>query len=304
MDSLIESFSADLELRGMTAETRKTYCKILRQFSRYIEVQNKPILEIGKQDLKGWLHHLRLEKGLKTTSIKLDFTILSTFYDYLLDEELIQSNPVPAFRHRNLHSYKKAHEQGSRKLISVEEAARLARSIVDSRDRAIVVLLLKTGVRRHELADLDVSDVDLPGMALYLKPTPKRTNRTVFLDGEALDALEWWLQAREKMLCHEPALFVGTGGFRLKPDSINRIVGEHATRVGLHNPDSKRIEDRFTAHCCRHWFTTHLRRAGMPREFIQELRGDARREAIDIYDHIDKKELKESYLAHIPQLGL
>jgi len=47
-----------------------------------------------------------------------------------------------------------------------------------------------------------------------------------------------------------------------------------------------------------------LRRAGMPREFIQELRGDIRREAIDIYDHIDKKELKESYMAHIPQLGI
>jgi len=41
-----------------------------------------------------------------------------------------------------------------------------------------------------------------------------------------------------------------------------------------------------------------------PHEFIQELRGDVRREAIDIYDHIDKKALRESYLAHIPQLGI
>jgi integrase/recombinase XerD len=42
----------------------------------------------------------------------------------------------------------------------------------------------------------------------------------------------------------------------------------------------------------------------MPREFIQELRGDVRKETIDIYDHIDKEELRESYLAHIPQLGI
>jgi integrase/recombinase XerD len=42
----------------------------------------------------------------------------------------------------------------------------------------------------------------------------------------------------------------------------------------------------------------------MPREFIQELRGDVRKEAIDIYDHIDKKELRESYLANVPQLGI
>jgi len=38
----------------------------------------------------------------------------------------------------------------------------------------------------------------------------------------------------------------------------------------------------------------------MPREFIQELRGDVRREAIDIYDHIDKEELRKSYLAYLP----
>ena len=38
--------------------------------------------------------------------------------------------------------------------------------------------------------------------------------------------------------------------------------------------------------------------------FRKKLRGDVRHEAIDIYNHIDKKELKESYLAHIPQLGI
>jgi hypothetical protein len=41
----------------------------------------------------------------------------------------------------------------------------------------------------------------------------------------------------------------------------------------------------------------------MSKEFIQELGGDVRKEAIDIYDYIDKKELRESYLAKIPQLG-
>jgi integrase/recombinase XerD len=74
--------------------------------------------------------------------------------------------------------------------------------------------------------------------------------------------------------------------------------------AGLHDPAAVDMESHFSTHCTRHWFTTHLRRAGMPREFIQELRGDVRREAIDIYDHIYKEELRESYLAHIPQLGV
>ena len=83
-----------------------------------------------------------------------------------------------------------------------------------------------------------------------------------------------------------------------------RLVGEAAESVGLHHPESDRMEDHFCPHCCRHWMTAHLRRAGMRREFIQELRGDSRREAIDIYDHIDLKEPKEAYLACIPQLGI
>jgi integrase/recombinase XerD len=48
----------------------------------------------------------------------------------------------------------------------------------------------------------------------------------------------------------------------------------------------------------------HLLRAGISRDFVKELQGDKRGEAIDIYNHIDKKELGESYLAHIPQLGI
>jgi integrase/recombinase XerD len=79
---------------------------------------------------------------------------------------------------------------------------------------------------------------------------------------------------------------------------------KHAQRVGLHNPSSERMEKHFSPHCCHHWFTTHLRRNGMNREFIKELRGDSRGEAIDIYDHIDKNELRSAYLAAIPRLGI
>jgi hypothetical protein len=42
----------------------------------------------------------------------------------------------------------------------------------------------------------------------------------------------------------------------------------------------------------------------MPREHIKELRGDSRAETMDIYYHIDRKEFRDSYLAHIPQLGI
>ena len=74
--------------------------------------------------------------------------------------------------------------------------------------------------------------------------------------------------------------------------------------MGFHNPDSQRLEDHFGPHCFRHWFTTWLLRNGMPRKYVKELRGDKRGEAVDIYHHIDREELRRAYLACIPKLGV
>jgi integrase/recombinase XerD len=101
-----------------------------------------------------------------------------------------------------------------------------------------------------------------------------------------------------------PALFLNADGDRLNRSGVYNLVVEAALRVGLHNPDSKKLEDHFGPHCCRHWFCTHLFRSDMRREYIKELRGDSRKEAFDLYNHIDLKDLKEAYLACIPQLGI
>ncbi|MDF0592203.1 site-specific integrase [Methanotrichaceae archaeon M04Ac] len=168
-----------------------------------------------------------------------------------------------------------------------------------------MTLFAKTGIRRKELIAVDVDVIDWVEQSIRLKPTAKRTNRTVFFDDETSFILRRWLRVRESRNKDQVmALFINNRGERIQRSGVSRMVEKVATQVGLHDPNSERMEDHFSPHCCRHWFTTHLRRAGMPREFIQELRGDVRKEAIDIYDHIDRKELRESYLAHIPQLGI
>ena len=100
------------------------------------------------------------------------------------------------------------------------------------------------------------------------------------------------------------ALFVTKSGSRLNKNGVYDTVISHSKRMGFHDSNSDKLEDHFTPHCCRHWFTTHLRRAGMPREHIQELRGDVRGAAMDIYYHIDFEELRRSYLAYVPRLGI
>jgi integrase/recombinase XerD len=300
---LIEDFRSDLRLQGRAENTIFQYVKWVKNFAKFYGGDD--LAKVTKDDLKRYLNHFRVEKKLSESTVKIAFASISAFMDYLVEEDRITENPVLAFRRRYMTSYKKSSDNKTRQIISIKQAAMLVNSILDVKEKAIVALLFKTGMRRHELADLDVDDIDLEELTIELKPTPKRSNKTVFFDQETAELLKIWLKYRETRIKDgEKALFVSQYGVRFSGTAIKQIVEKHAERVGLHNPKSKRLEDKFTPHCCRHWFTTHLIRAGMPRDYIQELRGDARGEAIDIYNHIDKKELKESYMAHIPRLGI
>jgi integrase/recombinase XerD len=304
MDRLIQDFVKDCQLRGMSPRSIPHYGYIPRVFKNYLEGQGVDFQTVDKDHLRGFIEYLRIEKGVAGKTVENYFAVLSTFYDYLTFEGLVSSNPVLPIRRRYLRRYKDNSMQ-ERQLISVEAMGQLINSEMDIRNKAIIALLAKTGIRRGELISLDVEDVDLVEMRIKLKPTAKRSNRMVFFDAETAFILRRWLKVREgRNKKGIPALFLNAMGDRLDRGGVLLLVGEAARRVGLHHPESERMEDRFSPHCCRHWFTTHLRRAGMRREFIQELRGDSRREAIDIYDHIDLKELKEAYLACIPQLGI
>ena len=168
-----------------------------------------------------------------------------------------------------------------------------------------MLLMAKTGIRRGELISLDATDINFADQSILLKPTAKRSNRLVYFDDETETILRRWLKVRQgRNKRNDPALFISQQNTRLEKFGVDRVITTHAQRLGLHDGQSENLEDHFTSHCFRHFFVTHLLRAGMPRDFVKELRGDARREAIDIYNHIDKRELKEAYLACIPQLGI
>ena len=301
---VIAAYLQDCEVRGMSPRSLPGYKSALKDFNNYLDSIGSDIINVDKSTLKSYLEHSR-QRGLSPRSIDLTFSVLSSFYEYLIYEDQVSLNPISAIRKRYLRRYKDNGDPHERQLISVEDAARVIKAEPDIRNKAILAMLFKTGMRRNELITLDVSDVDLIENSLRLKPTGKRTNRTLFIDDECSFILRRWLRVREGInRKKESALFLSAWGNRISRNGVYEAVTNAAARVGLHNPESERMEDHFSPHCCRHWLTTHLRRAGMRREFIQELRGDSRREAIDIYDHIDLKELKEAYLACIPQLGI
>ena len=302
MDRLIEDFLQDCTLRGMTKITVLHYGYCLKNFLTYLA--GKDPVEVNKEILRGFIEYLKAQ-GKSQKTVENYFSVLSTFYEFLTFEDHISANPILPVRKRYLRRYKDNNDGQARKLISVDDMARLINSTMDVRDKAVITLLAKTGVRRHELVELDVSDVDFIENKIRLKPTAKRTNRTVFIDDECSFILRRWIKVREGMNKKDiPALFINADGERLNRSGVYNLVVEAALRVGLHDSQSERLEDHFGPHCCRHWFCTHLFRNGMRREYIKELRGDGRKEAFDLYNHIDLKELKEAYLACIPQLGI
>lgn len=304
---LLEEFLKDAELQGLDERTIQTYRSDLQYFVDWLNVDPR---SAGRDELKDFLHHLKNDRtardgstGLKPSTLNTYFSAMNSFYQFLRYEGDIQENPIPEFRQRYL-DISQDESNPTRQLLSVKEMSTLVHGTLDSRNRAIIIVFAKTGIRRRELIRINLQDIDWAEQSIRLKPMPKRSNLVVFFDGETARCLERWLRAREGDEPDTEALFTNQYGGRLKRNGVYTAVTKHAEQVGFHDPDSRDPQERFTPHCGRHWFTTHLRRSGMKREFIKELRGDSRSDAIDIYDHIDRKELRESYLAHIPTLGI
>ncbi len=302
---LMKDYISDCELRALSSETIRSKRSNIRTIASFLDKQGVQFIEVDKENLKKILTYLRNERNIGETTQKHYFSDLSSFYEYLVYEEKTATNPVPPFRKRYLNSYKNGKQQETRKLISVQEMGLLINSTLGIRDKALMTVLAKTGVRRGEFISMDIDDVDYTSGRIRLKRKKKRSNLNVYFDDECAVILSRWLRVRKQVAnIGESALFVGDKGARIHRNRVYKIVAENAVRLGYHDASSDLLEDHFGPHCFRHWFTTHLRRNGLSREFIKELRGDSRREAVDIYDHIEHDELRKAYLAAIPRLGL
>jgi len=299
---IVTAFDEDCRMRNMTRESILRYISGIRLLNGFCQKEHYDLIKIEDQQVVHFLKYLREERHNSPKTVKNVFNTLSSFYEFLVYVKILQRNPIPPIRKRYIRSYKSEGTRVEKRLLSVEEMSHLISMAFNVRDRAIMILLAKTGMRRNELVTLDLDDIDIPEGKLVLKPTAKRSNRVLFFDNECAVIMKDWLEVRERMKPETRALFVNSVGKRTYRTDIYEAVTKWAQMAGFHNPKVKRADQHFGPHCFRHWNTTWLLRKGMPREYVKELRGDARRDAIDIYNHIDMVDLKKSYLASIPQL--
>lgn len=307
MFNYMNEYLLDLKTLGIGKQTAATYRSNLINFFIYAKI---PPEAVNLETLSQFLYYLRFEKmviigkkktfGCKNSTINGYFASINSYYDFLKFRGIITENILPMFRQRYLKNISKVSRgsENTRQLISVEDMASLIYTCDNSLYRAVLMTFAKTGIRRNELITLDMENIDLDKGIIHLKPTAKRTFRTVFIDNECIEIIKEYLESRGDV--KSPALFTLNGRRVTKNDIYNNVT-MYAYQLGLHKPDGN-LNEKFTPHCFRHWFTTTMHRASLCREHLQALRGDVIKEAVDIYTHIDPEELQAAYLKRMPKL--
>ncbi len=177
-------------------------------------------------------------------------------------------------------------------LITAQELDRLMQgpkgsSLQALRDRAIMELLFSTGLRVSELCSLD-RDLDLSRDEFSVRGKGEKV-RVVFLSTTAKRAIKEYLEKRGDI---DGALFIQMGkaaksakDLRLTPRSVERIIKQHAIKVG--------ITRKVTPHVIRHSFATDLLENGADLRSVQALLGHANITTTQVYTHVTDKHLRE-----------
>lgn len=293
----LPKFVDDCEARGLTHHTIETYISNIKDF---LELYPEPE-KIKLDDLRAYLKKLR-SREIQGSTLKGHFAAISTFYEYLIFENEINYNPILPFRKRYLARIKPSSGgENTRQLISIEDMRLLIQSARTPLDLAILIVLAKTGMRRGELLSMTIDSISLKNGIIRIPAKAKRSQRIAFIDSELRAVFEKYLSWRS-VYARSSWLWIDINGNKITRDYPNDIIASFAEPLGLHIPRGA-LCNRLTPHCFRHWFTTHLYRAGMDKEFIKWLRGDSMRsETWEIYNKIDIEDVRQEYLRRIPQL--
>ena len=289
MQQEIEAFVEALRNRAVSEHTLSSYRSDLRQFHAFLKLRKRSLDSLDHLCLRDFLSHLH-ERKLQKTSIARKLACLRTFFNFLVRDGRLKSNPAELISSprlpKKLPSY-----------LSEKEAAAVVElpqgtALKDLRDRAILELLYASGLRVRELVGLNDENVDL-GQQLVRVFGKGRKQRIVPFGEYAGRALAEYLGERDRLVLASPEasghtpVFVSLRGRRLNARDVQRLVEK--TRLRL--PSGRRL----TAHTLRHSFATHLLERGADLRAIQELLGHASLATTQKYTHVTLQHLRAEY---------
>jgi integrase/recombinase XerD len=216
----------------------------------------REIEEVERTDLEAFIEHEQ-DRGLRISTVRTRLAFLIAFLHFLIEQDVIPVSVLKrGIRLKLPETLPRAiHPADIRKLISV---------IDNVRDRALILLLLRTGIRIGEALGLRLNDLDVQDRKVHLFQGEKNSmGRVVYLSEDALFALKRWLHERDKS---KAFLFHGHGHGHLCYSTGRSLFVKYLKKAGL---DQK----GYTIHCLRHTCASELLNAGMRLECVQQLLG-------------------------------
>lgn len=259
---MINNFFACKKLEGIKDSTLRAYGWAIRKFFREV---NKNYRDITKNDVKLWLMRRSMEVSRNCViNYKRN---LQSFYNWLTEEGYVQTNPVRAIK-----TMKEIQPENIYMTLEEEMMVRdyICRESVDIKHRAIISLLLCTGIRVGELEALDRTNVNFSDGSITFRGEKSDRIRTVFLDVRTRRYLTEYILTRTDQ---NPALFVTRRMYQGQPKRLRKSRYETLTKriCAAAGVTGKTC----TVHVFRRTFATRLADRGCPLEVIQELLGHA-----------------------------
>ncbi len=274
--------------------TVKAYTKDIECFSEFIEIEfgYSDINQINYGQIRNWIVSL-VEKNISNRSINRKISSLNTYCKFLLKIGELEVNPLA--KHRALKMQKKVQVPFSETEINTV----LDNLIFDSsfegfRDKLILVLFYSTGIRRIELINLKLSNVNFHNKTL--KVLGKRNKeRIVPLLDFTLQTMREYLAFREDLLkiVDKEHLFLTKKGVKIYETLVYRIINNYFSKA------SSKVKK--SPHILRHSFATHLLNQGADLNAVKELLGHSSLAATQVYTHNSISELKKVHVKAHPR---
>jgi len=236
------------------------------------------IEEIERVDLEGFIEHEQ-DRGIRISTVRTRLACIIAFFHFLMEQDVIQGSLLKRRIKLKLPDTlpRAMNPSDVRKLLSV---------IDDTRDRALILLLLRTGIRIGEALGLTLNDLDIKGRKVHLYQGEKNSmGRVVYLSDDALFALKLWLRQRDE---DKEFVFYGQGNTRLCYSAGRLRFMNCLKKAGLE-------QKGYTVHCLRHTFASELLNAGMRLECLQPLLGHQDIEVTRRYARLTDRTREEEY---------
>lgn len=248
----------------------------------------KNISKVPYSIIRDWIINLS-EKKLSALTINRKISSLSKFYDFLIKIQEIKSSPLQ--NHKRLKVQKKIiipfSEDEVLKVIDV-----FSNDFEGKRNLLIVDMLYSTGIRREELINIKINDLQLNQN--LIKVLGKRNKeRLVPLIIDLKKRIEEYLKYRKEIKTNFPFLFITKTGKKIGPSLVYRVVKNYFSKV------SSKVKT--SPHVLRHSFATHMLNNGADINSIKEIMGHSSLASTQIYTKIKLPKIINDYKKNHPR---